>query len=76
MKNIKSVFNFEQLQMLASIGVELSDDIDYSDDELMCVHDKITDALMLRGFDQSGQPTPRADAWEALIDLFYDRFEI
>lgn len=76
MNNIKSKFSEEQLLMLNVIGVTLSDDKDYSDDELMQIHDKITDYYIFNGFDKDDSPTEVAYACESLIDLFYDEFDI
>jgi hypothetical protein len=73
MKNLKSKFNKEQLDIITGIGVTLSDDHDYSDDELMDIHDQITDRYLDDGFDQNGEPTQAAAKYESLIDFFYDQ---
>lgn len=76
MNNVKSKFNEEQLSTLADIGITLDDNKDYSVDELMEIHDKITDYYMFYGFDKDDNPTAIAYACESIIDLFYDEFDI
>lgn len=76
MPNIKSKFSKEELLMLKKIGIILYDNKSYSEDELIEMHDKITDYYTSNGFDKDGQPNEVAYKCESLIDLFYDEFEI
>lgn len=76
MKNVKSHFNDKQLELLKSIGIELSDDIDYSDDQLIEMKEKIYDKYLDVGFDKDGEATSMAKPWEEIIDLFYDELDI
>lgn len=75
-KNFKSRFSEEQLQTLSEIGIELLDEVDYSDDNLFEMHDKITDYYTFYGFDRTGEPLPLAYRCESLIDFFYDELDI
>jgi len=74
--NIKSKFNEEQITTMSDIGIILDDDKDYSNDELMEIHDKITDYYLSNGFDKNSEPTEVAYKCESLLDLFYDKFNI
>lgn len=76
MKNVRSIFSSEQNKMLEEIGITFSDDIDYSDDELIEIHEKITDHYVTVGFDKNGDPTEKAYLWEKIIDLMYDELGI
>lgn len=72
MKNVRSLFNEKQNEMLEEIGIELSDDIDYSDDELDDIYDKITEHYQVAAFDKNSEPLPIAEEWEKIIDIFFD----
>lgn len=72
MKNIRTLYNKEQLSMLESIGVNLDNDKDYSDDELINIYDEITEHYQVTCFDKNGEPLPSAREWETIIDIFYD----
>lgn len=72
MKNVKSLFNEKQIKMLEEIGVNLSDDKDYTDDELDDIYDKITEHYQVAAFDKNSDPLPIAKEWEKIIDIFYD----
>lgn len=76
MKNVKSKFNENQLFVLSKLGIFLTDDKEYSDDELMEFHDKITDEYLSKAFDELGEPNSLAKVFEQIIDIFYDEFEI
>lgn len=73
MKNIKSIFQDEQIKMLNEIGVSLSDDKDYSYVELDDIYDSITEHYQVAAFDENSEPKPIAAAWENIIDLFFDK---
>lgn len=72
MKNIRTLYNEEQLAMLESIGINLDNDKDYSDDELINIYDEITDYYQVACFDKNGEPLPSARKWETIFDIFYD----
>ena len=72
MTNVRSLFNEKQNEMLKEIGVELSDDIDYSDDELDDIYDTITEHYQVAAFDKNSEPLPIAEEWEKIIDIFFD----
>lgn len=76
MINIKNKFNKEQISTLADIGIKLDNEKNYSDDELMDIHDKITDYYLSNGFDKDSNPTEIAYKCESLIDLFNDELNI
>lgn len=75
MKGIKDLFRRDQLELLTSAGVELSSDQDYSDDELIAMHERITNRYLLDGF-ADGEPTHMARPWEDIIDIFSDQLDI
>lgn len=54
----------------------MSDEKDYIEDELLDIHDRITDAYIANGFDKNGEPTTQAVIYESIIDLFYNEFDI
>lgn len=72
MKNVKSLFDEKQIEMLEEIDIELSDDIDYTDDELDDIYDKITEHYQVAAFDKNSDPLPIAKEWEEIIDIFFD----
>lgn len=76
MLKINKYFNNEQLSLLHSIGVDLDDEKDYSDDELLDIHDAITDNYLTNGFDKKSNPTPISRVYEEIIDTFYDKLSI
>lgn len=76
MKKVKSIFNSEQLKMLEEIGIELSDDKDYTVDELDDIYDEITGHYQVAAFDKNGDPLPITSDWESIIDTFYDETNI
>lgn len=74
MKNIDSFFSKEELQSLQKIDINLDSDHDYSDDELIELHEKIEDGLPY----EYGEDGPKKSAliFESIIDKFYDNFYI
>jgi len=54
MKNIRSLFNAEQLSLLSEIGVDFTDDKDYSVDELLDMHDLVINGYLDAGFYKDG----------------------
>lgn len=75
MMNARKVFTDEELTAMESIGVVLSDAKDYSDDELIGIHQKITDELPC-DFDTDGEPLQSGRVFESIIDKFADEFDI
>ncbi len=72
MKNVKSIFDSNEIAMLEQIGVKLSDDRDYTDDELDDIYDEITAYYQCAAFDKQGNPLPIVYEWESIIDTFFD----
>lgn len=65
MKNIAAVFTAEELLFIEKYtGVMLENSRDYSDDELLDIHESIT------------ENAPIDDVFESVIDKFYDHFAI
>lgn len=76
MTGVKSVFSSEELDFMKStIGIELSDERDYSDDDLLDLHDQITEDLP-HDYDSEGNPLDSGRLFESIVDKFYDKFEI
>jgi len=75
MKSIKNHFNNEQIKLLSSIGIYLSNDKDYTDDELISMHEILTDKY-LDHFNSKGDPDNQVKLFETIIDIFADDFEI
>lgn len=65
MKNVAAVFTAEELLFIEKhSGEALSNDRDYSDDELLRIHEAITDNA------------PYDDLFESVVDKFFDNFEV
>ena len=76
MIGVKSVFSVEELDFMKStIGIELSDDTDYSDDDLLELHEQITEELP-HDYDSEGNPLDSGRLFESIVDKFYDKFDI
>ncbi len=73
MKGICSIFNKDQLELLKSINISLSDEKDYSSEELDEIYTQITDYYQVAAFDKNSEPLPIAKEWERIIDTFYDK---
>lgn len=73
MKGICSIFNKYQLELLKSINISLSDEKDYSPEELDEIYTQITDYYQVAAFDENSEPLPIARDWERIIDTFYDK---
>ena len=54
MSNMNSHFNSHQLEILKDIGIVFDNGKDYSDDELIDIHDKITEAYLDKCFNKNG----------------------
>lgn len=73
MKGICSIFNKDQLELLKSINIFLSDEKDYSPEELDEIYTQITDYYQVAAFDENSDPLTIARDWERIIDTFYDK---
>ena len=73
MKGICSIFNKDQLELLKSIDISLSNEKDYSPEELDEIYTQITDYYQVAAFDKNSEPLPIAKEWERIIDTFYDK---
>ncbi len=73
MLGVKSIFDSKQIARLKEIGVNLSDEKDYSPEELDEIYTQITDYYQVAAFDENSEPLPIARDWERIIDTFYDK---
>ena len=76
MKGIFSIFNKDQLELLKSINISLSDEKDYSLEELDEIYSQITDYYQVAAFDENSEPLPIARDWERIIYTLYDEGEL
>lgn len=74
MKNIGKLFTNKELRELQKIGIAFNPEHDYSDDELIDIHEKITDEFPYE-YDNDG-PKESGHIFESIIDKFYDNFNI
>lgn len=74
MKNVNKFFTDEELQELQKIGILFDSSHDYSDDELLDIHEKITDNFPYE-YGYNG-PKESGRIFESIIDKFYDKFKI
>jgi len=51
----------------------VSDEKDYSPEELDEIYTQITDYYQVAAFDENSEPLPIARDWERIIDTFYDK---
>lgn len=72
MTGVKSVFSPEELSFMENtIGLHLSDNKDYSNDELLDIYDRITENLPY-DYDEDGTPRKNGHLFESIIDKFID----
>ncbi|MCI1966870.1 MAG: hypothetical protein LKJ17_12180 [Oscillospiraceae bacterium] len=77
MKNLKGRFSNEELEELKKIGVVFDSEHDYSEDELLTIHEKITDDFPYEyNSDHEGQPKRLGRIFESIIDKFSDDLNI
>lgn len=70
MKKVASLFSGEARQELEKrLDIVLSDEHDYSDDELKILYEKITDDFPY-AFDADGNPLRMGRIFEDIIDVF------
>jgi hypothetical protein len=73
---LRSKFSDKQLALLCEMGINISDDHDYSEDELLKIQEQVIESYLEHGFDKNGEPTQKAKQFESLIDFFYEEFDI
>lgn len=72
MTGVKSIFSDEELGFMKSnIGLELSDEKDYTDDELNDIFDLATEELP-HDFDDDGTPLETGWMFEHIVDKFLE----
>lgn len=70
MKNIASLFSDRARDALQkNLGITLSDDYDYSNDELAQLYDTIADEFPY-SFSSDGTPLELGEVFEEIIDVF------
>lgn len=74
MKNINKFFTNEELEALEKINVKFDPAHEYSDDELINIHEKIEDEFPY-AYEDNG-PKESGRMFEAIIDKFKDNFNI
>lgn len=75
MTKVRSVFTEEELEFMESaISLVLSDDKDYSDDELDDMYWRITEELP-HDYDEEGYPLKTGKLFESIIDKFLEHFD-
>ena len=73
MKNVASMFTEEARAALeASLGVVLTDDRDYTEDELEDLYILITDDFPSE-YDPDGEPLRMGQIFEDILDVFFRR---
>ena len=75
MTKVRSVFTEEELKFMEStIGLVLTDDKDYSDDELDDMYWRITEELP-HDYDGEGYPLETGKLFESIVDKFLEHFD-
>lgn len=70
MKNVASLFSGEALNELQKqLGIVLSDEHDYTEDELEELYEQITDGFPYE-FDDDGRPRHLGRIFECIVDVF------
>lgn len=70
MKNIASLFSDRARDALQkNLGITLSDDNDYSQDDLEQLYERITDEFPY-SFDSDGSPQELGSVFEEIVDTF------
>lgn len=71
MKNVASLFSAEaQKELSVQLNIVLSDEYDYSDDELMDLYARITDEFPY-SFDANGRPLRMGRIFEEILNVFH-----
>lgn len=74
MKNVTALFTQEELKELQKIGISFNSDREYTDEELIDIHEKITDEFPYEYSDDG--PKESGQIFESIIDKFKDKFNI
>lgn len=73
MKMVASMFSGEARKALRDhLSIDLSDDHDYTEDELEDLYDRITEEFPYV-YGDDGEPLPLGSLFESIIDVFADR---
>lgn len=76
MTGVKSFFTYKEFEFIKnSVGLELSDTKDYTDDELADIFDFLTENLPF-DYDNNGYPLERGQLFESIVDKFLNYFNI
>ena len=70
MKGLRSWFNEKQLNLLEKLNYHLTDDYDYSDDEIIEIIEAVENYLMMHGFEKDYVPNDIGYACESILDIF------
>ena len=70
MKGLRSWFNEKQLNLLEKLNHHLTDDYDYSDDEIIEIIEAVENYLMMHGFEKDYVPNDIGNACESILDIF------
>ena len=70
MKGLRSWFNEKQLNLLEKLNYHLTDDYDYSDDEIIEIIEAVENYLMMHGFEKVYVPNDIGNACESILDIF------
>lgn len=68
---LKNKFNDEQRKTLLIIGVNIEDS-NYTDDEILEIGEKVSNYIMLNGFDDDYKPNDLCLIFESIMDVFGD----
>ena len=67
MKNLSKWFSKDALEELSKMGVRIDDDLDYTDDDLLNMYEKITEEFPY-AYDEDGNPTRMGIIFEEIVD--------
>ena len=70
MKGLPSWFNEKQLNLLEKLNYHLTDDYDYSDDEIIEIIEAVENYLMMHGFEKDYVPNDIGNTCESILDIF------
>ena len=74
MKGVRSVFTTEELDFMENtVGLKLSDEKDYTTDELLEVYDQITE--LPYEYDDEGYPLEAGRLFESIMDKYLQHFD-
>ena len=74
MKGVRSVFTREEIEFMENtVGLKLSDEKDYTTDELFEVYDQIT--KLPYEYDDEGYPLEAGWLFESIMDKYLQHFD-